>query len=301
MSNISIFNAFERMWQHIVVALSNKADVSDLNELRTSFQDGCSTIASAITEMGVTTADNASPETMANNIKQLPNEVLMIPFEGVARTSATVIKLDISSHYANYQDITINNIIVQINGNADTSTSTGVNTYTYTYDNTTGIITIAATKNLWSSTSANNNLDVYIVDKKINIYNNTPESSEHGLKLTNYKIDLSCGASQKYQDDATGISRGSSSSLEIDVSNYNTLYIGSYTTTTNSSHASGAPTATLTCSVDGTSTTLNKTSGTTINVSNATTVKLTGKFTSNVGPSYSVSGSITVSEIKVLE
>lgn len=44
---------------------------SDLDAAKQSFQDGCSTIAAAITEMGVATADNASPETMASNIKKI--------------------------------------------------------------------------------------------------------------------------------------------------------------------------------------------------------------------------------------
>lgn len=41
----------------------------NIESLQTSFQDGCSTIASAITEMGVATADNASPDEMAENIR----------------------------------------------------------------------------------------------------------------------------------------------------------------------------------------------------------------------------------------
>lgn len=45
-----------------------------LEQLEMSFQDGCSTIAGAITEMGVTTAANASPEEMAANIRQIVGE-----------------------------------------------------------------------------------------------------------------------------------------------------------------------------------------------------------------------------------
>ena len=43
----------------------------DLTEFKQSFQTGCNTIAAAITSNGVTTAANASPETMAENISQI--------------------------------------------------------------------------------------------------------------------------------------------------------------------------------------------------------------------------------------
>ena len=47
----------------------------EIDTLKQSFQDGCSTIAAAITEMGVTTAENASPDTMANNIKSIQSGI----------------------------------------------------------------------------------------------------------------------------------------------------------------------------------------------------------------------------------
>lgn len=46
--------------------------------LETSFQDGCSTIASAITAMGVTTANNASPDIMASNIKKIASSTFTV-------------------------------------------------------------------------------------------------------------------------------------------------------------------------------------------------------------------------------
>lgn len=44
---------------------------SNIALIQESFQDGCSTIAAAITSMGITTASNASPDTMAANIKKI--------------------------------------------------------------------------------------------------------------------------------------------------------------------------------------------------------------------------------------
>lgn len=39
MANTSIFNAFERMWQHTVAALNNKSDKTDVEELKTLVGD----------------------------------------------------------------------------------------------------------------------------------------------------------------------------------------------------------------------------------------------------------------------
>ena len=47
-------------------------------DLQTSFQDGCSTIAAAITSMGVDTAANASPTIMANNISKIKSTMSLI-------------------------------------------------------------------------------------------------------------------------------------------------------------------------------------------------------------------------------
>ena len=43
----------------------------DITSINKSFQDGCSIIAAKITACGVTTANNASPQTMANNIQTI--------------------------------------------------------------------------------------------------------------------------------------------------------------------------------------------------------------------------------------
>ena len=44
---------------------------SDLTAAKSNFQAGCSTIAAAITAMGVATANNATPSVMAANIKKI--------------------------------------------------------------------------------------------------------------------------------------------------------------------------------------------------------------------------------------
>lgn len=44
---------------------------SEISTMKTNFQDGCNTIAAAVTAMGVTTAANSSPTIIANNIKKI--------------------------------------------------------------------------------------------------------------------------------------------------------------------------------------------------------------------------------------
>lgn len=50
----------------------------DLTDARTSFRAGCSTVAAAITEMGVPTASNAAPEVMATNIKSIKTGTVLL-------------------------------------------------------------------------------------------------------------------------------------------------------------------------------------------------------------------------------
>lgn len=71
--------------QRIANGFANaKTNIDALNRdfisFQTSFRDGCSTIAAAITEMGVSTASNASPTVMASNIKKIKP----LPLEAVA-------------------------------------------------------------------------------------------------------------------------------------------------------------------------------------------------------------------------
>ncbi len=53
------------------VTASEKAKIQEIDAIKQSFQDGCSTIAGKLTTLGVTTAANASPETIADNIQQV--------------------------------------------------------------------------------------------------------------------------------------------------------------------------------------------------------------------------------------
>lgn len=80
-------------------------DVTELNQkctnLETSFQDGCSTIAAAITSKGVSTASNASPATMAANIGSIKSGATIVNL-GTARS------INVSS-YEGYKNFTAAN------------------------------------------------------------------------------------------------------------------------------------------------------------------------------------------------
>ncbi len=54
------------------VDLSGYAKTSELNSLKTSVSEGKSLIASAVTDKGVNTAEDASFQTIASNIKNIP-------------------------------------------------------------------------------------------------------------------------------------------------------------------------------------------------------------------------------------
>lgn len=54
------------------VDLSGYARTSELNSLKTSVSEGKSLIASAVTDKGVNTAEDASFQTIASNIKNIP-------------------------------------------------------------------------------------------------------------------------------------------------------------------------------------------------------------------------------------
>ena len=104
-NNISeILPIIEKMTD--LAALTEKGYVADallvaelnkkIEDRDASFRDGLSQIATSITDMGVTTASNASPETMASNIKKLvstlssSNQITSGNAGGYAENSPTV-------------------------------------------------------------------------------------------------------------------------------------------------------------------------------------------------------------------
>lgn len=62
---------------------------SDLATAKSNFQAGCSAIAAAITAMGVSTASNATPATMAANIKNIKTAPEYMDVEIVCNASSS--------------------------------------------------------------------------------------------------------------------------------------------------------------------------------------------------------------------
>jgi hypothetical protein len=74
--------------------------------MQSNFQAGCSTIASAITAQGVSTASNASPSTMANNISTLATNKYNSGYNAIISASGLV-QAEARSFWANGGTITL--------------------------------------------------------------------------------------------------------------------------------------------------------------------------------------------------
>lgn len=150
-----------------------------------------------------------------------------------------------------------------------------------------------------SNTVVKTGTTVYYCVVPENTEDDSPVANKYGIVISNYTLNMSVSSSGTTTDGNT--SRSGKTTITLDVSSYDTLYIGSYTTTASSSHANGAPNVTLSCKIDETTVTLDKTNGTTIDVSEASSVTLTGNVSaSGLGGYYSSSGSITISVITIV-
>lgn len=94
---------------------------TEISNVKTSFQDGCSVIANAITERGVTTANNASPDVMAENIMKISSGTSFLYYLGTASFSGTMLTTSRHfsfnySHLPNYESLTLDDFIVGISG-----------------------------------------------------------------------------------------------------------------------------------------------------------------------------------------
>lgn len=101
---------------------------SELNTLKTSFQAGYSTIADAITEKGITIADNASPEEIAEIIRDIQSGVCInagtIKFKLNSSTTLDIKNVLAQNHIA-VGDITADNIYLRPKGTVDSTSKAG--------------------------------------------------------------------------------------------------------------------------------------------------------------------------------
>lgn len=119
---------------------------SDLAVAKSNFQVGCSTIAGKITACGVSTAANASPTTMANNIQIIYNNRYNRGYTDGSAGKVTITKLTavkfakedgstggsinnlwayIGTLYSNYSNITVDNIFIKNNVSYNTAENAG--------------------------------------------------------------------------------------------------------------------------------------------------------------------------------
>lgn len=100
---------------------------------------------------------------------------------------------------------------------------------------------------------------------------------------------------------SNGVARAAHSTLTLDVTNYNTLYIGPYSNMYYTSYGSSYHNeyATLTVTIDGSPVSISS-SGTSIDVSSATTAVFTLNLKNfNCGSMFSVKGNVTISKIEL--
>ena len=150
------------------IAASAKA-VSELNgnfaSFQQSFRVGCSTIAAAITEMGVATANNASPGTMASNIKKLSAKVLALSHSNQGKDTTIYTSDRNISGLTLIASDTGTNCVLKVNGVTQTRKHTQalstVDNFGYmTYDSTLSLGDVVSVY-----TSAGGGFDVILLDR----------------------------------------------------------------------------------------------------------------------------------------
>ena len=117
-----------------------------------------------------------------------------------------------------------------------------------------------------------------------------------GLKLTGYSFSINVGGISNTPVNSN--SRSGSASLSLDVSEYDSLSIGSYTIDGDGDHLAWGPDdhITVKCTVDGTATTIG-TGGGTIDVSGASKAVITVGFSDNQSATYGCWATVVISTI----
>jgi len=139
----------------------------DITEVKTSFQDGCSKIASKITSLGVTTASNASIDTIVNNIESLYNKGINSGGKVYNLGKGTSFNIKTLLPDIDYTSLTADNfVIIATSVNASTSTwahahtsvsGSGSTSPTCSYNNSSGVLTVSklgGSFNVYPSNSA---------------------------------------------------------------------------------------------------------------------------------------------------
>ena len=135
-----------------------------VNELFTSASNGKALIASAITGKGISTAADATFQTMANNIGSIPTGKTVTDLGEITGTysSSSSVYFTITS-FPRYSSITIANIICQITSVQRASVTGGTSALTYAYTNTNGRVTLSS-GTIFASSTTGHKARIYIVE-----------------------------------------------------------------------------------------------------------------------------------------
>ena len=152
-------------WKPFIISIGSIRLNSEFVSFQQSFQDGCSTIAAAITEMGVTTANNASPETMASNIKKFSAKVLALSHSNQSKDTTIYTSDRNISGLTLIASDTGTNCVLKVNGVMQTrkhtqALNTGDNFGYMTYDSTLSPGDVVSVY-----TSAGGGFDVILLDR----------------------------------------------------------------------------------------------------------------------------------------
>ena len=90
-------------------------------------------------------------------------KLTVINIDSIARTSNSVIDIDLSQHYAGYANLTVDDIAVELTSfNLMTRTSGAIATVSKSYNASTGKLTVTCNYGIFGTNADNNKAKVYI-------------------------------------------------------------------------------------------------------------------------------------------
>lgn len=120
---------------------------TSITNLQTSFQNGCSTIANAITANGVSTATNASPNTMATNISTVATNKYNAGVTATKVGTATASNVLAGKTFTNSSSVGLSGSMVDRGAWTNTPTSSGNVTIPAGYHNGSGYVNTSTVYN----------------------------------------------------------------------------------------------------------------------------------------------------------
>ena len=160
---------------------------TSITNLQTSFQNGCSTIANAITANGVSTATNASPDTMATNISTLATNKYNAGVTATKVGTAVAANVLSGKTFTNSSGVGLSGSMVDRGAWTNTPTTSGNITIPAGYHNGSGYVNTATVYNNGYTAGA-------AAGKKYVKVENVPVT-----KVTTYDMTYCSGVGDKYQ------------------------------------------------------------------------------------------------------